>query len=284
MATSWLDDLVGKLKGLFSKSATGRATFEWDTVGPPDDEHPVVHIGDIVDLVPKVNNGEFTQGKWSLATYKEMFAGRIGRAIIPQSLVVHTTDMRPGTFNALVRSWTSQLGRGNGAHFLIGRTEADGVVQFASILRNANHAGGPNCGGFKLPSGAYAHPNTVSIGVEIDNAGKLKKVGNKWMDYEKVVVIPDGDVYIDQFGHGWHKPTPYQIDMLAKLWAAVKPILKPWPSGTKVLANGPYVGDGSNYQPWAEVTNPALLGHCSMNAINKTDPGPVLMTLIKQWV
>jgi hypothetical protein len=161
----WLKEFFNRL---FNKAGL---VGEWRTVGPDPAEYPVVTAGDIAHVAEKVNVGEFKEGRWSLATYKEMHSGRIGRAIVPRTMVVHTTDMRPGTFAALVRNWTSQLGRGNGAHFLIGRTPEQGVVQFAPIHRNANHAGGPNCGSI-----GGLHPTTVSVGVEIHSAGRLRLI------------------------------------------------------------------------------------------------------------
>lgn len=249
---------------------------EWKTVGPDVAEYPVVTAGDIAHVAEKVNAGEFTEGKWSLATYKEMHSGRIGRSIIPRTLVVHTTDMRPGTFAALVRNWTSQLGRGNGAHFLIGRTEADGIVQFAPIHRNANHAGGPNCGSI-----GGLHPNTISVGVELHANGLLKKVKGKWANSDNTETYPDSEVFVDEHGRGWHRITEYQRDMLKRLWEALKPTLKPWPAGTKVQPNAAYAPNGVRY---AEAQSPALVGHVSMNVLNKRDPGPEVMALINSWI
>lgn len=268
----WLKELLGKLFKI------NGIVGEWKTTGPDPAEYPIPTVGDIVHVVEKVNNGEFKEGRWSLATYKEMFAGRIGRAIVPRTLVVHTTDMRPGTFAALVRNWTSQLGRGNGAHFLIGKSAADGVVQFASIHRNANHAGGPNCGAI-----GGMHPNTVSVGVEIDNAGSLKKDAAGWYhaDGATKTRIPAADVFIDEKGRGWEKVTEYQMAMLAKLWAALRPTLRAWPAGTKTQPNGDYARNGVAH--FAASATASLIGHVTINPVNKRDPGPQVMQEISLW-
>lgn len=265
----WLKELFAKLFGLSS------LVGEWKTTGPDPAEYPAVTAGDVAHVAEKVNVGEFKEGRWSLATYKEMFAGRIGRAIVPRTMVVHTTDMRPGTFAALVRNWTRQLGRGNGAHFLIGRTPQQGVVQFAPIHRNSNHAGGPDCGNI-----GGLHPNTVSVGVEVHAAGRLRKVNGKWMDWDKVEVIPDADVYIDEKGRGWHRVTEYQMDMLKRLWEALRPTLRAWPTGTKVQPSASYVSTATQY---AAPVSPSLVGHVSMNPVRKSDPGPQVMKEINSW-
>lgn len=264
------------LKQIFSKLIPlASVQGEWKTVGPDPAEYPVVTAGDIAHVAEKVNVGEFKEGRWSLATYKEMFAGRIGRAIVPRTMVVHTTDMRPGTFSALVRNWTRQLGAGNGAHFLIGRTAADGVVQFAPIHRNSNHAGGADCGSI-----GGLHPNTASVGVEVHGCGRLRQVNGKWMDWEKVEVIPDADVYLDDKGRGWHKATEYQLDMVKRLWTALRPTLRAWPTGTKVQPSATYASQNVAY---AAPVSPALVGHVSMNPLRKSDPGPQWMKEINSW-
>lgn len=268
----WLKELLSKLFKI--NSVVG----EWKTTGPDHAEYPLPTVGDIVHVATKVNSGEFKEGRWSLATYKEMHSGRIGRAIVPRTLVVHTTDMRPGTFGALVRNWTSQLGRGNGAHFLIGKSAADGVVQFAPIHRNANHAGGPNCGAI-----GGMHPNTVSVGVEIDNAGGLKKDATGWYhaDGAAKTRISAENVFVDEKGRGWEKVTPYQMEMLAKLWGALKPTLRPYAAGTVVNPNGDYAKNGVAH--FAAPATPTLIGHVSINPINKRDPGPQVMAEINRW-
>jgi hypothetical protein len=256
---------------------------EWpDTVGPADDEYPVVPVGEVLGLIEKQRKGMFIDGRWVDAAYKTMHSGRIGRGIVPQTLVVHTTDMRPGTFGALVTAWTTKAGRGNGAHFLIGKTKEDGVVQFAPITRNANHAGGPNPGGFRVPgAAAVTNPNVVSVGVEIDNAGRLTKDKNGWYHRDTGYRFAAEDVYVDSKGRGWEKVTQYQIDMLKYLWQDLRPLLKPWPAGTVVVPNATYASQGVLY---AASVSPSLIGHASTNPINKTDPGPQVMALINGWV
>lgn len=255
---------------------TSKTQGEWSTVGPDPAEYPVVTAGDVAHVAEKSNYGEFKEGIWSEATYKPMHKGRIGRAIVPRTLVVHTTDMRPGTFAALVRNWTSQLGRGNGAHFLIGKSAADGVIQFAPIYKNANHAGGTNPGSI-----GGMHPNVCSVGVELDNAGRLTLRNGKWVHADTGTVMATESVYVDKKGKGWEKVTPYQKEQLNRLWLALKPTLKQWPASAVVQPNGSYVGNGVAH--FASAVATSLVGHVSINPINKTDPGPEVMELINSW-
>lgn len=222
----------------------------------------------------------FVDGKWSaVAPFKAAHPGRVGTTIVPRTLIVHTTDTYPGGYNAVVKSWTTAPGAGNGAHFLVGRDSVSGVTQFVSIFRNANHAGGKDCGGFKLPVGAVVHPNSCSVGVELDNAGRLVKAGADWVHPDTKKKIPMADVFVDSRGHGWHRVTDYQIGVLRVLWHDLKPVLlaNPWPAGTTVSHVGGYTENGV---PWAAVTNPILVGHCTTNPIQKTDPGPQVMALL----
>ena len=259
-----------------AKSIGEAKAGEWKTTGPDEAEYPLVTAGDIAHVAEKVNYGEFKEGRWSLATYKEMYPGRIGRAIVPRTLVVHTTDMRPGSFAALVRNWTSQLGRGNGAHFLIGRTPAEGVIQFAPIHRNANHAGGNNPGSI-----GGLHPNTCSVGVEVDNGGRLVLKGGKWTHPDTGYVYDTKDVFVEKANRAWEKKTWYQQEMLWKLWVALRPTLRAWPAGTVVQPNGPYLANGVS--TFAKAASPSLIGHVTLNPVNKTDPGFQLMEEINSW-
>jgi hypothetical protein len=101
------------------------------------------------------------------------------------------------------------------------------------------------------------------------------------MDWEKREVIPVEDVYIDEKGRGWHKVTQYQMDMLKKLWTALKPCLRAWPATAVVQANGDYTKNGVGH--FATAASPALIGHVSLNPLNKSDPGPQVMKEINTW-
>jgi hypothetical protein len=119
--------------------------------------------------------GSFSDGWWSLAQQVPAFPGRIGGTITPFAVVVHTTDMTPESWDALIQSWTTQLGPGDAAHFLIGRDAAADLIQLAPVTNNANHAGGPGHGNFVAGAQQW-HPNSVSVGIEIHCAGAGQQV------------------------------------------------------------------------------------------------------------
>lgn len=212
--------------------------------------------------------------------------GRIGGACNPLAVVVHTTDTMPGGFKAIVKSWSTTVGAGNGAHYLIGRNPTDGIVQFVPHTSNSNHAGGKTHGNWlinKMP----VHPNTISIGIEIDAGGKLYKniIGN-WIHPDTRKIVPDTDVYIDKWGHGWHRVTQYQLDQLDKLlnWLCdnVLGSLYHVDINHSIVPNGTY--KDNHVSPWAESNKYKwLVGHVTLDPFNKTDPGPQVMEILSKW-
>jgi hypothetical protein len=224
---------------------------------------------------------------WPHATRKPAHVGRIGPAIKPWCIVLHTTDMLPGTFESLVNSWTTRQGKGQCAHFLIGRNFAEGTIQFAPINRNANHAGGsklvegkwvPDHGWFVV-GGKRVHPNTVSVGIEIHNAGQLRLIDGQWRswDYDKKqpqgAAFDSADVEIDvrRPTRGWHKMTEWQRTELAALISAIEGQMQKMPNDVSVETNGPQI------HPWATVRDFRIVGHVTLDPERKTDPGPEVM-------
>lgn len=288
----WLDTL----KALFCKSTPpppGNAA----TAGPAEDEHPPVtgreafnaNIGTAATPAVFAPQASWNLGLWVKATFRPAHPGRVGPQIKPQCSVVHTTDMHPDAFSALVKSWTTQPGAGNGAHFLIGRGPEQGVIQFASITRNSNHAGGNggSHGWYRTAAGALVHPNTVAVGIEVHNAGRLyKDPQGRWRcgEYQdsKLVYsgapLPMADVYLDTRGHGWHLPTAFQLDMLEQLLSDLQACYPP-NFTLKIQPNGGYVANGS---PWAEFAESKVVGHVTLDPLNKTDPGPHVCGWIKE--
>lgn len=223
----------------------------------------------------------FTVSKWSWwprAVRKPAHHGRVGPAIKPWVIVLHTTDMLPRTFDAIVKSWTTTAGAGQCAHFLIGRTPTEGVIQFVPIDRNSNHAGGTTHGWF-LVDGKRVHPNTVSVGIEIHNAGQLRLIDGKWRSWDYDHKQPQGDpfdpadVEVDAYRptRGWHKLTQYQHDTLTALLADLESVLAPTPANVTIESNGLQIN------PWATVTSFRIVGHVTLDPDRKTDPGPEVM-------
>lgn len=118
-------------------------------------------------------------------TQVPMHAGRIGPEIKPRGIIWHYTAMLESTELPLVTSWQQNRGRGNGATFLVRRNGQ--IIQLCEATRNSNHAGGPTTGRIYFSSrgehpsdGNGHHPNSVCIGVELSNPGRVRKDDKGW--------------------------------------------------------------------------------------------------------
>jgi N-acetyl-anhydromuramyl-L-alanine amidase AmpD len=236
-------------------------------------------------------------GWYTEATQVLSHVGRVGGTIEPSAVVVHTTDCMPGSMPAIVKSWSTTAGNGACAHFIIGRNPTAGVVQLISTWRNGNHAGGfPKHGFFKIESTdgtqyrtyPLIHPNTVSIGIELDCAGYLGRPysvvgGPHWRHPDTKREVAAVDVDVDATGKGWHSLTLYQYNELGKLIDAIIPTLHlratlERTNGLTVVPNGDYAGNGV---PWADTRGSnVVVGHCTLDPTQKTDPGPFVMAWI----
>jgi len=265
--------LTQVIKSLLPSTRAGERG-DWDTAGGDAHAHPSANISNFLATVET----PFARGLWSQARQTPAHPSRIGSSIIPRGLVVHTTDTYPGGFSAIVRSWTTTVGKGNGAHFMIGRTPVDGVVQFVSIFKNGNHAGGPNHGYVRLPDGSSLHPNTCYVGIELDAGGALKGKNGVFIHPDTGKTIPPADVFVDEKGRPWHKVTEYQMQQLKLLWKDLYPACKPFPTGTKLSIDASYESQGVG---WASPRYTNLVAHASLNPIQKTDCGPQVMAWMK---
>ncbi len=232
-------------------------------------------------------------GRYLAATWSPIHPGRVGRAIKPWLVVVHTTDMHPSTFGALLRRWRATADRGAGAHFLLGRSSADGLHQLVSCDRNGNHAGGATHGWLRV-RGAEVHPNTVSIGIEVHCAGNVIRRGGRWWCWQRDAVsrelvpigepLPEADVEPDPAhpGRGWHRPSAYQLAELQRLLLALGhcPVMvaPPPPASWGIIPNGPQYLPA--WAPQVMVGTLPVVGHCTLDPADKTDPGPV----ISRWL
>lgn len=233
-----------------------------------------------------------TSGKYSGAQYIAANPRRMGGPITPRAVVVHTTDMMPKSFPALIKAWT--LSPGPCAHFIIGRTAEQGLVQMVPIYRNAYHAGAtpPATHGWwadQNREGIRVHPNDLAIGIELHSAGRLS-----WLTKDRAVFqeshktlgefsVAAGEVYVDELGRPWHKLTDYQLTVLAALLLDLKPELHD--IGTlHPIANAAYVKDRSKWDTsFAAPTCQTLCGHASLDVINREDPGPQGMAFINDF-
>jgi hypothetical protein len=253
--------------------------LEVDTTGPKP--HEVEHV--LPDLTTDKHLAGGERDWYPDARVVEVNPARVGGLCTPKAIVVHTTDTMPGGFNAIVKSWSTTVGARNAAHYLIGRNAKDGIVQFVSHRRNSNHAGGNTHGNWYI-NGKLFHPNSISIGIEIDAGGKLYKniIGN-WIHADTRKIVDPVDVYVDKWGNGWHRVTQYQLDELIKLinWLSINVIIGLLTKDT-ILPNGSYTGN--RVSPWAESNKyNFLVGHVTLDPTNKTDPGPQVMEILSKW-
>ena len=216
--------------------------------------------------------GSFTAGWWSLATRRDAHPARSGGAITPFATVVHTTDMPPETFATLIGSWTTTAGNSASAHFVIGRSAADGVVQLVPIDHASFHAGGSGHGSFVAGSQSW-QPNSVAIGIEIHCAGGIRQTGGAWHLFEGNTpqgnAIPDIDVVADpqRPGRGWHVITDYQYAQLTALLDGLEAVLAPLPDGCVAQSIEPPPAYGL-------FPTGRLVGHVSLHAAQRADPWP----------
>jgi N-acetyl-anhydromuramyl-L-alanine amidase AmpD len=200
---------------------------------------------------------------------------------VPFATVVHTTDQPSETWATLITNWTTTPGDGSCAHFAIGRTEADGVVQMISIDRNANHAGGDGHGSFVAGAQSW-HPNLVSVGIELHSAGAARQVDGVWRYVEDGAAqgqpIPDEEVIADpdRPGRGWHSVTAYQYAQLSALLDGLEAALAPLPAGC--------VAQSIEAPPaYGVFPTGRIVGHVSLTAARRGDPWPPTCDWIRAW-
>jgi hypothetical protein len=239
------------------------------------------------------------EGGWLRAARRlDAHPGRVGGRCRPTWVVVHTTDMHPGTWPGLLRRLQQQPGAGNGAHFWLGRAADQGLVQTVDVTRNANHAGGATHGWFTAGAGRL-HPNAYAIGIEVHCAGAVIQRGGQWyaIDRSKDVdgdgrrdVAPTGapladdDVELDprRPGRGWHKPSAWQLEQLGALLAAVAacPVRAPAPVTWSVKPNG----SPQSWAPAVTIGGVPVVGHVTLDPADKLDPWPPVARALRELV
>lgn len=117
----------------------------------------------------------------------------------------------------------------------------------------------------------------MAVGIELECGGYLGRptgAGQFVHPDTKRVVAPE-EVYKDQHGVGWHMVTPYQLARLEEILQALEALM-PLPFPYTVLADGGYAANNCAY--YAPVADPQrTVGHCTLDPVNKTDPGPQVM-------
>ncbi len=126
----------------------------------------------------------------------------------PEYLVMHYTA---GSSAEGSVSWMCNPAAKAAAHLVIGRD--GGITQLAPFNRIAWHAGQSQWAG---RSGL----NGFSIGIELDNAGKLERAGSRWISAVSKRAYADDDVLVANHKHdpagapasGWHEYSEAQLD------------------------------------------------------------------------
>lgn len=233
-------------------------------------------------------------GWWRGARRHDAHPGRVGGKCRPWAAVVHTTDMHPDTWKGLLTRLQRDAGKGNGAHFWIGRSAEQGIVQTVGLDRNANHAGGATYGRLVVGAGRAArelHPNAVTVGIEVHCAGAVIRQGGQWYAIDRSKDLDgDGDrdvgptgaplpaVEVDldprRPGRGWHRPSAWQVERVAELLAAIGdyPARAPVPATWSVKPNG----KAQSWAPNVVIGGLPVLGHVTLDPADKLDPWPPL--------
>ena len=135
----------------------------------------------------------------------------------PEYLIMHYTA---GSSAEGSVSWMCNPAAKAAAHLVIGRD--GGLTQLAAFNRVAWHAGQSQWEGRSCLNG-------FSIGIELDNAGKLEHVGNRWISAVSKRAYPDDDVLIANHKHdkpgtppiGWHEYSEVQLEIAAEVGLAL---------------------------------------------------------------
>lgn len=263
---------------------------DWGTCGP-DPVVPPPDVSPRPDPVPAppptpdppLQPPEVPQPIWSpdgwyrFAKKLPAHPGRVGGPINPWSVVYHTTDMLPDEFAALISAWTSRASDGACAHFLIGRDESQGLIQFVPVKRNGNHAGGkppPNGHGWYVSGGKNIHPNLVAVGIEVHCAGGVHLINGEWRLVEDGkahgMPLPKSDVIVDPNSNvrGWHVVTDFQRATLDRLLSDLEEVLAPMPADAKTVSTGEVV------PIWGMMPSARVVGHVALDPTNRSDPWP----------
>lgn len=236
-----------------------------------------------LDVLVQQPTSGFDNDGWLWGARKcVLHSGRMGGKCNAAGCVVHSTDTFGG-MAAILETWATTPGKGNAAHFLVGRRAATpkeltgehwpsaGLVQMAPVYRNANHAGGPlNSHGWIVKGTTKMHPNSWYVGIEVDNAGGLIRKGLDYIHKDSGKVMPLDQVYVDASGRGWHKYTAYQFEQVGVIIDAVLSLGNTFPAGSVLVSNGTYLANGV---PWAKINELRVMTHAALDPQRKTDPG-----------
>jgi N-acetylmuramoyl-L-alanine amidase len=159
----------------------------------------------------KINNHRLLDDSNQPVPYQET-PNKSG-VMTPEYLVMHYTA---GSSAEGSVAWMCNPAARAAAHLVIGR---DGrITQLAPFNRVTWHAGQSQWAG---RSGL----NGFSIGIELDNAGKLERTGGQWRSAISKRIYADDDVLVANHKHdhpgaplrGWHEYSETQLDAAAEV-------------------------------------------------------------------
>jgi hypothetical protein len=220
-------------------------------------------------------------------TQVPMHSGRVGPEIKPRGIIWHYTAMLESTELPLVTSWQQNRGKGNGATFLVRRNGQ--IIQLCEATKNSNHAGGSSTGrvfftsrGEHPSDGAGHHPNSVCVGVELSNPGRVKKDAKGW----RIAYTGADRVPVDESIYSIKTDSELAIETKSDTWgwveytqeqkiAAVEIIVA---CGIAGVRDEPVIVKRKkiNGRDYGEVSIGSMrLGHEDLDPSRKSDPGPL---------
>ncbi|MEM1363249.1 MAG: N-acetylmuramoyl-L-alanine amidase [Pseudomonadota bacterium] len=198
----------------------------------------VAQVQTEADLSAPQTNGTFAVSEGVLlpqggveVSYQETSAH--GAEIDPSYVILHfTTAVGPG-----ITAWlTSNQARAS-AHVLVQRDGS--VIQLLPFDHQAWHAG-------RSSWGSLQSLNRHSVGIVLENWGKLTPSQEGWTSYSGHEIAPD-EIFLDENDEGWHSFTEAQIKTVTEIIESL-------------IASTPQIVD--------------ILGHSDVSPLRKIDPGP----------
>ncbi|SFC30620.1 N-acetylmuramoyl-L-alanine amidase [Flexibacter flexilis DSM 6793] len=163
----------------------------------------------------------------------------VGGVIDPQFIIIHFTAGQSAESSV---EWFKNPSAKASAHLVIGR---DGkIIQLVDFNKMAWHAG-------KSKWADFNGFNNFSIGIELDNPGRLTKVGDRYLSWFKAEYSKDNVVEMphkhEKGNSYWYEYTKEQIDACMKV--------------CKLIMEKYHIQD--------------ILGHDDIAPYRKDDPGPL---------
>jgi len=187
----------------------------------------------------RIVNHKIVQEPGDAQTILQESTSNKGGSINPEYIIIHFTAGRSAESSV---AWFKDSSARASAHLVIGR---DGrIFQLMDFTRQAWHAGSSRWAGLK-------NFNNLSIGIELDNPGRLTKVGDRYVswfkkDYTSENVVEAVHKHESSPTH-WYEYTEPQIEACFEVCKAIR----------------------------KKYDIKDVLGHEDVSPYRKTDPGPL---------